>query len=91
MGLNIQFDVVIAYAFGLVLLYIIGWLLLVPFKAVWKFLLNALLGGLLLWVLNLVGALIGLRIAINPITALVVGILGVPGVVLILVLQLLVR
>jgi inhibitor of the pro-sigma K processing machinery len=87
MGLDIPFDIILAYALGLVLLYLIGWLLLVPLKLLFRFLINALLGGIALWILNLVGGLIGVTIAINPITALTVGFLGIPGLLLILLLQ----
>ncbi len=85
--MGIPFGVVIGYAAGLVLLYLVGWLLLVPLKKLLKFIYNGILGGIILWVLNLVGGLINVRVAINPITALIVGFLGVPGIILILLLQ----
>lgn len=88
MGLDIPFDIIIAYAAGLILLYVVGWLLLVPLKIVWRFILNGIIGGIALWLLNLIGALIGITIAINPATALTVGFLGIPGLILILLLQL---
>ena len=85
--MGIPFGVVIGYAAGLVLLYLVGWLLLVPLKKLLKLIYNGILGGIILWVLNLVGGLINVRVAINPITALIVGFLGVPGIILILLLQ----
>jgi len=87
MDLGIPFGVVIGYAAGLVLLYLVGWLLLVPLKKLLKFIYNVILGGIILWILNLVGGLINITVAINPITALIVGFLGVPGIILILLLQ----
>jgi inhibitor of the pro-sigma K processing machinery len=87
MGLNIPFDIVIAYALGLVLLYFVGWLLLVPLKILLRFIINGVVGGVVLWLLSLVGSLIGLSVAVNPITALTVGFLGIPGIILILLLQ----
>ncbi|NLJ40778.1 MAG: pro-sigmaK processing inhibitor BofA [Clostridiales bacterium] len=87
MGLNIPFGVIAGYAAGLVLLYLVGWLLLVPLKMLLKFILNGVLGGIILWLLNLVGGLIHVTIAINPVTALIVGFLGIPGIILILLLQ----
>lgn len=85
--MGIPFGVVIGYAAGLVLLYMVGWLLLVPLKKLLKFIYNGILGGIILWILNLVGGLINITVAINPITALIVGFLGVPGIILILLLQ----
>lgn len=87
MGLEIPFDIIIAYGLGLVVLYFVGWLLLVPLKLLFRFLLNGIIGGIALWILNLVGGLIGVVVAINPITALTVGFLGIPGLILILLLQ----
>lgn len=87
MDLNIPFDIVIAYAAGLAILYFVGWLLLVRFKFLLRWMLNGLLGGVALWALNQVGRLIGVTMAVNPVTALTAGFLGVPGVILILFLQ----
>ena len=87
MGLNIPFDIILAYALGLILLYLIGWLLLVPLKFLLRFLINGIIGGVVLWILNLAGGLIGVTIAINPVTALTVGMLGIPGLRLMLLLQ----
>jgi len=88
MGLNIEYDVLIAYVLGLLLLYIVGWLLLVPFKIVLKLLLNGIIGGVVLWVINMLSGFIGIHIALNALNALIVGVLGVPGIILLLLLQL---
>ena len=87
MGLDIPFNVIIAYALGLALLYFVGWLLLVPMKWLLRFLLNSVIGGVVLWILNLLSGLTGITVAINPVTALTVGFLGIPGLILILLLQ----
>jgi len=87
MGLDISFDIILAYASGLVLLYFIGWLLLVPLKLILRFLFNAILGGIALWLINTAGKFIGISVAINPVTALTMGFLGIPGLILILLLQ----
>ena len=87
MGLDISFDIILAYASGLVLLYFIGWLLLVPLKLILRFLFNAILGGIALWLINTAGKFIGISVAINPVTALTVGFLGIPGLILILLLK----
>lgn len=86
-GLNIPFDIILAYAVGLGLLYFVGWLLLVPFRFLLRWIINALIGGAVLWLLNLIGGLINVTVAVNPITALTVGFLGLPGIILILLLQ----
>lgn len=85
--MQIPWEIVVAFALGLILLYIIGWLLLIPSRFVWRLIAGGLLGGLFLWLVNLFGALINFSVAINPITALAVGFLGVPGVALVILLQ----
>jgi len=87
MGIGIDLNIILAYAFGLLLLYIIGWLLVIPIKLIVRLLYNGIIGGLMLWVLNLVGSFFAFQVAINPVTALIAGFLGIPGVILIVVLQ----
>jgi len=78
---------VLAYAFGLLLILLIGRFLLWPIKLILKLLYNALIGGIMLWIVNLVGGYFDFSVSINPVTALVAGFLGIPGVILIIVLQ----
>lgn len=80
-------NILLAFGLGMLLLYLAGKVLIVPFKYISRLLINAVIGGFLLWVLNIFGSFIGLHIAINPITALTAGFLGIPGVVLLVVLQ----
>lgn len=80
-------DIIFAYVFGIIMLFIFAKLLLVPLKIVWKLVVNALIGGITLIIINFIGGFFGFRIDINIITALVTGILGAPGVVIILLLQ----
>lgn len=89
--MQIQFEVVAAYILGLVLLYIVGWLLLVPMKWILRLLYNGLAGGVLLFLFNLVGGIFGAAISINVVTALVAGFLGIPGVLMLWVLQYILR
>lgn len=83
--MGISLYTIMAFLLGLVLLYIIGMLLVVPIRLLIKLLINGLIGGVILFLFNLIGGIFGLTIAINPLNALIVGILGIPGVVLLLV------
>ncbi len=87
MGAVIGVETILAYAVALLLMYALGWLLFVPLKYLWKLILNGILGGLLLVVINLIGGLFGVTLAINPVTALIAGFLGIPGVALLFLLQ----
>ncbi|EGO62540.1 pro-sigmaK processing inhibitor BofA family protein [Acetonema longum] len=82
-GLN----VVLAYAFGILLIYLVGRMLLVPIKLIFRLIYNGAIGGIMLWILNLVGGYVDFHIAINPVTALVAGFLGIPGVILLVLLK----
>ena len=59
-------------------LWVIGKIFSVPIKAIFKLILNSILGGLLIFIINLVGTGFGFHIGLNILTALLVGILGIP-------------
>lgn len=88
MGLGISMEAVAAYIIALALLYLIGRLMLAPLKFILKLMLNAFAGGIILLILNLFGEGIGIHIGINPITALITGFFGIPGIILLLLLKL---
>ncbi len=87
MGIGMEINIILAYAFGLILLYIVGYILLVPIKIVIKLMYNGIVGGIALLILNFIGGFFQIGIAINPVTALVAGFLGVPGIFLMLGLR----
>ena len=88
MGLGINLLVVLFFALGLVLLYFTGWLLLAPLKFILKLIISGLLGGLLLVAINLIGGIFSVNIAINPLSALIAGYFGLPGIILLFLLKL---
>ena len=53
-------------------LFIIGRIFIVPIKWIFKLLINSALGGILIWIINLIGANWGFHIGINVVTLLVV-------------------
>jgi inhibitor of the pro-sigma K processing machinery len=70
-----------------VLVLVIFTILKKPIKIVFKLLLNTVIGFAALLILNWLGGFIGITIPVNWINAVIVGVLGVPGVALILLLQ----
>lgn len=78
---------ILFYLAGLVLIYVVGMFLVIPLKILIRLLLNGIIGGIALFLFNLVGGIFNLSIALNPLNAIIVGVLGVPGVILLLVLQ----
>lgn len=66
---------------------IVGKILLFPIKKILKLVLNTVIGGAIIYIINLIGASFGFHIGLNIITSLVVGILGIPGAILLIVLE----
>lgn len=89
-GLSWDLNVVIAFLFGIILILLIGKLFLMPIKLIFRLVYNAIIGGIMLWVVNIVGGYFGFYLAINPITALIAGILGIPGVLLLIAFKILI-
>ena len=87
--MRIPWELIASFAVGLALICLTGYLLLVPMKLLWRLLAGGVLGALALLLVNVVGALFGFTVSVNPFTAMAVGFLGLPGAVLVVVLQLL--
>ena len=58
-----------------------------PLQLLLRLLARSVLGLGGLWLFNLVGGLIGVQVGLNLITALTIGLLGLPGLGLLLLLQ----
>ena len=87
--MRIPWELIASFAVGLALICLTGYLLLVPMKLLWRLLAGGVLGALALMLVNLVGGLFGFSVSVNPFTARAVGFLGLPGAVLVVLLQLL--
>ena len=58
-----------------------------PTRWIVKIALNTLFGFIGLFLFNLIGSLLGLSLGLNLVNALVVGVLGLPGLVLLLLVK----
>ena len=58
-----------------------------PFKKILKLLFNIAIGIILILITNILGESIGLHIPFNAVTAIIAGILGVPGVICLIILH----
>lgn len=83
------FDIiaVIVVAILLVLLFLVIKIIKTPIKWAFKLLIHAGFGFLGLLVINFFGVLVGVTLPITWLSALAVGVLGVPGVLLLLVIK----
>ena len=77
----------LGFLIAIIVLFVILKILALPLKIIIKLMLNALIGGVVLFLLNMIGARFGLIIDINWISTLLVGFFGVPGVILVLIFQ----
>ena len=82
-----SFSTVMGYCLGLLILFVVTKIFFKPLRFIVKIFANSIIGALVLFLLNLLSPIFPLHIGINPITALVTGLLGLPGICLILLLQ----
>lgn len=85
--MSFDYDAWITYGLALVILYMLVRAFLVPIRFVLHAVYRLALGGVVIWVLNGIGGLFGYHLGLNPVTALAVGYLGAPGLLLLTVLQ----
>jgi inhibitor of the pro-sigma K processing machinery len=88
MDINMEIGILLAYAFGILALYIIGYLFLVPVKLLFKLVFNSIIGGMILLLINWVGSFFGFLIPLNLFSAVCVGALGIPGLLLVYLINL---
>ena len=69
---------IIAYLACVCILLIFGRLFILPIKVITRLLINSILGIILLYIINWIGAGVSFHIGINWITIAVVGLLGAP-------------
>lgn len=74
-------------AIAVLMLYILIKLFKTPLKWVFKFIINGICGFFTLLVLNYFGGMIGITLGVNWPNAIIVGLLGFPGVVLLLLVK----
>ena len=79
---------VFALAVGFSLIGLLLKILKGPMKLAAKLFIHALMGFVFLFIFNFVGAWVDLNIPVTWLNAVITGVLGVPGVVLLLILQL---
>ena len=72
----------------MLLLAVLLRLLALPIRWFWKLFVNSACGFACLWLLNSVSLYTGLIFPVNGVTALIAGFLGLPGIILLILLQL---
>lgn len=75
------------YIFCIIFIIIIGKIFLVPLKKIAKIIFNSILGGFLIFLINIIGNSFNFHIGLNWWTILCTGFLGIPGVILLVLIK----
>lgn len=79
-----SFEYILAYIIVFFILYIFCWLFLKPIKWFLRLLLNCVLGCAIMLILN---NYLPTNFALNPLTAMTSGVLGIPGIIMTYIFQ----
>ena len=79
-----DFSVIVVIAAIVLAVIVVLRILAKPIRFIFKLLINTVLGFVLLWLINFFGGGIGIALELSLINALIVGLLGIPGVLLLL-------
>ena len=71
-------------------IFIFGRIFIVPIRKTLKIILNSILGGVVIYLINFIGANFGFHIGLNIFTSLMIGLLGLPGSVCLIIIKLLI-
>lgn len=85
---DIDISIIVTGLFCLIVLYILFRLLYYPLRYVFRLLLQAMGGLLILIIFNFLASFWDITIGVNVFTGLLVGIMGLPGLVMLVCLQL---
>ena len=69
------------------IIVVFGKFFIIPAKTIMKIILNSILGGVLIFIINLVGSSFNFHIGLNILNSIIVGLLGIPGAVLLVILK----
>lgn len=78
---------VLIIGISIVALIIITRILNIPFTKIIKLIINSILGAVLIFVINQMTTTFGIHIGLNIITSVFIGIFGIPGAVLLMIIN----
>jgi len=84
---DLDLNLVLAVVFGIFVLYFLGKVLVNPARILLRAVISTITGAIILFLFNFFAGFINLSVGINAVTALIVGFLGIPGLMMILLLQ----
>ncbi len=85
MEMSTEIGILLAYALGIFALYVVGYMFLIPIKIILRLLINSVAGAIAIMVINWIGSFWDIHISLNVLSAVIVGVLGVPGAIMLAV------
>lgn len=85
--LSVGFNIILAALVVLFLVYLLVKLVASPVQWVMKLAVNSIIAVVMLCVLSIVGEMWAFHLPINPVTVLLIAILGIPGLLLVALLN----
>ncbi|WP_312653843.1 pro-sigmaK processing inhibitor BofA family protein [Aminipila sp.] len=82
MDTGMEVIIFLAYAAGLLIIFLLAKFFAFSGRIILKIIINSICGGIILIVINLIGAGFGIHLPINVLTGFGIGTLGIPGIVL---------
>lgn len=84
--MEMDLRVFIIYIGVITMFFVFGKIFLLPLKVAGKLAANSILGGVLLMAINFIGSGFGVFIPLNILNACIVGVLGLPGTIMLMIL-----
>ena len=81
---------IITYLACICFIFIFGKIFIVPLKKLLKIIFNSVLGGICIFLINIIGSNWGFHIGLNIFTSVLIGLLGLPGAVCLVIVKLLI-
>ena len=78
---------ILTYVACICFIFLFGKLFIMPIKKILKLVFNSILGGISIYIINLIGNMYNFHIGLNIFTSIIVGLLGIPGAVLIIIMK----
>ncbi|MBQ9298082.1 MAG: pro-sigmaK processing inhibitor BofA family protein [Clostridia bacterium] len=82
-----NFSVILPFIGAVLVVFVVLKLLSAPLKLIIKLVLNGVIGGLIIFLINWIGAGFGFTLPLEWWSAILVGLLGVPGVIILVILH----
>ena len=76
------------YLASICFLFVFGKVFIIPIKKILKLIINSILGGFTIFIINLIGGTFGFHIGLNIFTSILVGLLGLPGAICLIIVKL---